>query len=177
MIPIADLCPAASSMSGTVTLALLGLSFASLAAGFRTGLEDGLICNVCVGTHPGCGENDFDYRWYWGKLCPRHNDKCVKLIERKGAETLVTRDCLSTLESFRIDVPADKYEGCRPAAQDVKIGQYVHNQINELDVYRTHYDNVTFCFCDFDHWCNGGITSAPHSWLLAAATVLLYLNL
>ena len=30
--------------------------------GFRTGLEDGLICNVCVGTHPGCGENDFDYR-------------------------------------------------------------------------------------------------------------------
>merc|ERR1712079_843129 len=138
-------------MARTLPLTCLLLaSLCSLASGFRTGLEDGLICNVCVGTHPGCGENDFDYRWYWGKLCPRHNDKCVKLIERKGAETLVTRDCLSTLESFRIDVPADKY--------------------------RTHYDNVTFCFCDFDHWCNGGITSAPHSWLLAAVTVLLYLN-
>jgi len=23
------------------------------ATGFKTGLEEGLICNVCVGTHPG----------------------------------------------------------------------------------------------------------------------------
>ena len=29
---------------------------------FFLGLEDGLICNVCVGTHPGCGLYDFDYR-------------------------------------------------------------------------------------------------------------------
>ena len=28
------------------------------------GLEDGLICNVCVGTHPGCGLYDFDYRYF-----------------------------------------------------------------------------------------------------------------
>ena len=99
-------------MQGTLLSFLSVLCGLSLVQSFRTGLEDGLICNVCVGTHPGCGENDFDYRWYWGKLCPRHNDKCVKLIERKGAETLVTRDCLSTLEAFRIDIPADKYEGC-----------------------------------------------------------------
>jgi hypothetical protein len=32
----------------------------------------------------------------------------VKLIERRGAEVLVTRDCLSSLESFRIDVPAGR---------------------------------------------------------------------
>jgi len=122
---------------------------------FKTGLENGLICNVCVGTHPGCGEYDFDYRWYWGKMCPRYNDKCVKVIERKGAEVMITRDCLSTLEDFRTDIPADKYEGCRSRASDVKLGQYVFNRIEELDVYRTYYDNVTFCFCDFDHWCNG----------------------
>ena len=144
----------------------------SLAQSFRTGLEDGLICNVCVGTHPGCGENDFDYRWYWGKLCPRHNDKCVKLIERKGAETLVTRDCLSTLEAFRIDIPADKYEGCRPAAKDVKLGQYVHNKVNELDIYRQHYDNTTFCFCDFDHWCNGAQSSLIQLSCLVLALML-----
>ena len=123
----------------------------------------------------------------------------MKLIERKGSEVVVTRDCLSTLESFRIDVPAgrsintvigllsrlirakiltqlenfrpffssnitglivsimrrkiqfyevkkklivsvikhyldvlfflDKYEGCRPASSDIKLGQYVFNRI------------------------------------------------
>ena len=29
------------------------LPLLGLAAAFKTGLEDGLICNVCVGTHPG----------------------------------------------------------------------------------------------------------------------------
>jgi len=123
---------------------------------FKTGLEEKLVCNVCVGTHPGCGLYDFDQRWYWGKMCPRYNDKCVKLIERKGSEVMVTRDCLSNLENFRIDIPADKYEGCRPAASDVKIAQYVFNSISELDIRRNYYDNTTYCFCDFDHWCNSG---------------------
>ena len=159
------------------TMQLLLISaLISVVSCFRTGLEDGLICNQCVGTHPGCGENDFDYRWYWGKLCPRHNDECVKLIERKGAETLVTRDCLSNLESFRIDVPADKYEGCRPASKDVKIGQYVHNEVTELDVYRNHYDNVTYCFCDFDHWCNSA-NSLTHISLITILSLIMYLTL
>ena len=29
------------------------LAITSLITGFKTGLEEGLICNVCVGTHPG----------------------------------------------------------------------------------------------------------------------------
>jgi len=153
-------------------LAISTIMLSSPGYSFKTGLEDGLICNVCVGTHPGCGEVGFDFRWYWGKMCPRYNDKCVKLIERKGAEVMVTRDCLSNLEAFRTDIPADKYEGCRPASKDVKLGQYVFNKIEELDVYRNHYDNTTFCFCDFDHWCNGS-RHILGGWALVGFAILL----
>ena len=103
----------------------------------------------------------------------------LQVIERKGADIMVTRDCLSNLESFRVDVPADKYEGCRTASHDIKLGQHTYNRIKELDTkrwvgdmlrrslsrsnpysigfyFRTYYDNTTWCFCDFDHWCNTG---------------------
>lgn len=49
---------------------------------------------------------------------------------------MITRDCLSTIKSFRTDVPADHYEGCRPAAKDVKLAHYVNNSIHELDIRR-----------------------------------------
>ena len=38
---------------------------------------------------------------HWGVECERRFDKCVKLIERRGSDTLITRDCLSNLEAFR----------------------------------------------------------------------------
>ena len=110
--------------------------FFSLANSFKTGMEPGLICYQCVGTHPGCGLYNFDSRWYWGKICPRSNDRCVKLIERKGADIMVTRDCLSNLEGHRVDIPADKYEGCRTATPEIKLGQYTFNTIKELDTKR-----------------------------------------
>ncbi|XP_023349751.1 uncharacterized protein LOC111718406 [Eurytemora carolleeae] len=126
--------------------------------GFKTGLERGLICNQCIGTHPGC--SIFNYNWHWGVECGRRFDKCVKLIERRGSDTLITRDCLSNLEAFRVDIPADKYEGCHAASSDPKLGVYVQNSIPELDIKRRYYSNVTWCFCSFDHWCN---SSRPFS--------------
>ncbi len=49
---------------------------------FKTGLEAGLICYQCVGTHPGCSLYDFDWRWYWGKTCQRSDDRCVKVLSK-----------------------------------------------------------------------------------------------
>lgn len=92
-------------------------------------------CYRCVSTHPGCGDK-FDWRWHWSYTCPAANDRCVKIIEKKGADVVITRDCLSSLQGIRRDIPADVYEGCRPAASDVKLAQYVFNDISELDIKR-----------------------------------------
>lgn len=60
----------------------------------------------------------------------------MKIIEKKGADVVITRDCLSSVQGIRRDIPADTYEGCRPAASDVKLAQYVFNDISELDIKR-----------------------------------------
>ncbi|CAG5075008.1 Protein of unknown function [Cotesia congregata] len=120
-----------------------------------------LLCYKCNSNQPGCG-TPFNWLWYWGEYCPEPDDVCVKVIERKGAETLITRDCLSSLKDFRTDIPADHYEGCRPAAKDVRLGHFVNNTIKELDIHRDYYDEVNWCFCYFDNRCNSatGLQSA-----------------
>lgn len=71
------------------------------------------------------------------------------------ASVTITRDCLSTLRAFRTDIPADHYEGCRPAAKDVRLAHYVfNNTIKELDIRRDYFDTTEFCFCFLDHRCN-----------------------
>lgn len=95
-----------------------------------------ILCYSCVGTHPGCGLGNFKYQYYTSQRCPRWDDRCVKLIEQRGSEVLVTRGCLSQFEAHRVDIPGDKYEGCRQATQDVKLGQYTFNTIKELDTKR-----------------------------------------
>ncbi|CAB0038803.1 unnamed protein product [Trichogramma brassicae] len=75
----------------------------------------------------------------------------AELLAAVAPETVITRECLSALRGFRTDIPADKYEGCRPAAKDIRLGHYVNNSIHQLDIHRDYYDEVTWCFCSFDH--------------------------
>uniref|UniRef100_A0A6M2DY18 Uncharacterized protein n=1 Tax=Xenopsylla cheopis TaxID=163159 RepID=A0A6M2DY18_XENCH len=118
-----------------------------------------IYCYRCTSATPGCGQ-PFNWRGigYLGQQCPEDNDICVKLIERKGASEIITRDCLSALKAFRTDIPPDNYEGCRPAVVDVKLANYVNNSIKELDIHRNFYDSTTWCFCFLDHRCNKSST-------------------
>ncbi|XP_017021305.1 UPAR/Ly6 domain-containing protein crim [Drosophila kikkawai] len=133
-------------------------------------------CYRCTSATPGCAEN-FNWRGigFLGEHCPEPNDICVKVTERRGAQETITRDCLSAL-SFRKDIPADKYEGCRPAAKMVKLGHYVNHTIKEHDIKRDYFTDTEFCFCFLDHRCNGtsGMRVSAILGLLAVATALLF---
>lgn len=123
-------------------------------------LGSAIWCYQCVSTQPGCG-TPFNWLWHWTKVCPENDDVCVKIIEEKdGIYTIynifknfqpfltitirikflgnqvISRDCLSSMQGLRTDIPADHYEGCRPAAVDVKLANYVNNSIKELDIQR-----------------------------------------
>ncbi|CAB3228530.1 unnamed protein product [Arctia plantaginis] len=132
-----------------------------------------LWCYQCTSAIPGCME-PFNWRGvgYLGNPCPDSEDICVKLIERKGAQTFITRDCLSNFRAFRTDIPADTYEGCRPAARDVNLANYVNNTIKELDIKRDWYDETTWCFCFLDHRCNGASSISTTMALLIPTCML-----
>lgn len=87
------------------------------------------------------------------------------------AEKVITRDCLSNIKA-RTDIPADKYEGCREYAKDVRLGHYVNNSITELDIHRDYYDNTEFCFCQFRNRCNGANGLAVSGLLLTLGIFL-----
>ncbi|XP_013185626.1 uncharacterized protein LOC106131170 [Amyelois transitella] len=131
-------------------------------------------CYQCHAGIPGCTE-DFNWRGigYLGTPCPDSEDICIKLIERKGAEEVITRDCLSNFRAFRTDIPADTYEGCRPAAKDQNLAHYVNNSIKELDLKRDNFDETIWCFCFLDHRCNSASYITTSMALLIAAIVLL----
>ncbi|XP_014243709.1 uncharacterized protein LOC106663402 [Cimex lectularius] len=134
------------------------------------GIGSTLYCYQCVSTQPGC--SPFNWFWHWSQACPEDGDTCVKVIERKGASEVVTRDCLSALKGVRTDIPADHYEGCKPAAVDVKLGNYVFSSIKELDVKKDYYDETTFCFCSFDNRCNGSSSLKVNKSVMFSLTAL-----
>lgn len=71
-------------------------------------------------------------------------------------------------------MPADRYEGCRPAAKDVRLGHYVNNSITQLDIHRDYYDEVTWCFCYFDNRCNSASNFDISIILLAVSSIIAY---
>ncbi|GAB0097023.1 Protein quiver [Sergentomyia squamirostris] len=131
-------------------------------------------CYRCTSATPGCGLYDFNWKGigYLGEACPEDDDICMKVIERKGASETVIRDCFSSLRAYRTDIPADRYEGCRTAAHDVRLGHYVNNSIKQLDVHREHFDSTTFCFCFLDHRCNSSPYIGVSMTAIAASTIV-----
>ncbi|KAK8770025.1 hypothetical protein V5799_013510 [Amblyomma americanum] len=91
------------------------------------------------------------------------------------AEVLYTRDCLSNLEAYRHDIPADTYEGCRPAAESPKLAVYVDNNIKELELKRDYYTSVDYCFCEFYYWCNSAHSTVPTMAILLPLAITLLL--
>ncbi|KAL3286384.1 hypothetical protein HHI36_000894 [Cryptolaemus montrouzieri] len=132
-----------------------------------------LWCYECVSNEPGCGE-PFNWLWHWTSVCPEEDDVCLKIIEKKEGETVITRSCLSTMIGKRTDIPADRYEGCRNASVDVKLANYVFNNIKELDVKRNYYDSTTWCFCFLDHRCNGSGIIMPSITTLLFGLILIH---
>ncbi|KPM03960.1 UAF complex subunit Rrn10-like protein [Sarcoptes scabiei] len=138
---------------------------------------DSLLCYSCVSTQPGCTLKQVNWWIYSAISCPQPDDKCVKIIESRGADVRVTRDCLSNLISFRDDIPADHFEGCRPAAMNPKLAVFVDNSIDELDLKQNYFHNTTYCFCEFDHWCNASIRSISNQSILFTVLIITTLTL
>lgn len=133
-----------------------------------------LWCYECVSNTPGCGE-DFNWLWHWTTVCPEDDDVCVKILEKKDSETVITRSCLSNLIGKRTDIPADRYEGCRKASVNANLARYVNNSIKELDIKRDYYDSTTWCFCFLDQRCNGSSFILPSLGLILSS--ILFINL
>ncbi|XP_015791939.1 uncharacterized protein LOC107368596 [Tetranychus urticae] len=131
-------------------------------------------CYSCVSTQPGCGDDGVDWWLHSSITCPKDDDMCVKVIERRDGEALITRDCLSNLIGIKTNIPGDTFEGCRPAAPQKKLANYVENSVIQFDLQRKHWTNTTYCFCQLEHWCNSSSSMIP-TILLIPISLAFYL--
>ncbi|XP_053207808.1 uncharacterized protein LOC128391878 [Panonychus citri] len=133
-------------------------------------------CYSCVSTQPGCGDDGVDWWLHSSITCPKDNDMCVKVIEKRDGETRITRDCLSNLIGVKTNIPGDTFEGCRPAAPLNKLANYVENSVSQFDLKREYWTNSTYCFCQLDHWCNSSYSMGPNILLLSISTLIYFLK-
>ncbi|XP_074600635.1 QVR superfamily protein crim [Brevipalpus obovatus] len=120
-------------------------------------------CYSCVSTQPGCRDDGVNWLLHSAITCPKEDDKCVKIIEEKGGEKLITRDCLSNLIGVKSNIPGDTFEGCRPASSQPNLGVYVDNSDSKVyDLKRDYWTRTTYCFCQLDHWCNSSTSLMPN---------------
>jgi len=159
-----------------LTLNLLNCLFLPLFLHFvGSKVSANLWCYSCVSSQPGCTESGVNWLTHSGITCRKEDDKCVKIIDRKGSDVTITRDCLSNLVGMRQDIPADHFEGCRSRASIPKLGVFVFNEVKELDLKKEYFDGTTYCFCQNDEWCNHGSTATINLMAIVCAFIFLVL--
>ena len=58
----------------------------SVASIFLHPVQGNLWCYSCVSSQPGCEEYSVNWLIHHAITCPREDDKCVKIIERRGGK-------------------------------------------------------------------------------------------
>ncbi|XP_055334049.1 uncharacterized protein LOC129585411 [Paramacrobiotus metropolitanus] len=138
---------------------------------FRNENVCGIRCYQCMGTQPGCSTETLDWRLVKNLECPDPYDACVKITDTVLGSNLTTRGCLSTFISVRRDIPADKYEGCRLGAHDIRLNKdVIVSEPHQKIVERTHH---MFCFCSWDNYCNSSLRKCTTGFILQWSFLLL----
>lgn len=108
-----------------------------------------LQCYKCVSTQPGCGK-ELSIRTQRWVSCPDvgpfgGENFCVKVIEFRGSNMVLTRDCLMTMrhsERHREKIPTVQRQNyCLPGRNN--------------DPNHPTDNNMVFCFCNDRDGCNG----------------------
>lgn len=109
-----------------------------------------LQCYRCHSSQPGCGK-ELNIRLQKWHSCPNPGDGggenfCVKVIETRGSEVSILRECLMTLRhntGHREKIPMIQRHGyCEPA------------RVNDPDPEKRVDETTKYCFCNDWNGCN-----------------------